>query len=276
MGVVAVTVMSGCPPKGPDLSSLPVIFDANFEKSEDLTKWQATDAKAWKLVKSDGGQYLSLHKQCDYRPRVWSPRNFILLPKVKATTFVMDLKVKSTSPESPSPDVCLIFGYQSPAQFYYAHICDRAAEDPDRGGPSSHAIHVVDGRPRMSITHYRSQGVVWGKKWHHVRLVRVWLTGSIQVYFDDMKQPILTATDEQRFDLGRIGVGSFDDLACFDDIVVRGKVREKLKPVGPGDVPSPPPRRWVSPGQPVQPRRLPPTSRPAKGAPARKGAGTED
>ena len=264
MGVAAVTALSGCPQKGPDLDRLPVIFEAKFDKGEDLTKWQATDAKAWKLAKSDGGKCLSLHKQCDYKPRVWSPRNYILLPHVQATTFVMDLKVKSTSPKSDRPDVCLIFGYQNPAQYYYAHICNRAVEQ-------SHAIHVVDGQPRIQITEKRSGGVVWGDKWHHVRLARVWSTGWIKVYFDDMKEPILTARD-QRFDLGRIGVGTFDDLACFDDIVVRGKLREELRPVDPAYIPTvlKRPRR---PGAPLPASR---PSTPGRGKPAKGPPTTDD
>ena len=57
--------------------------------------------------------------------------------------------------------------------------------------------------------------------WHKVKLVRRAADGLIEVYFDDMTRPIMQAED-RHFTWGRIGVGSFDDLGNYDDIVVRG------------------------------------------------------
>ena len=45
--------------------------------------------------------------------------------------------------------------------------------------------------------------------------------GTIKVYFDDMKTPILEAKDTT-FGAGQVGFGSFDDTARFDDVVVEG------------------------------------------------------
>jgi hypothetical protein len=47
-------------------------------------------------------------------------------------------------------------------------------------------------------------------------------TGEIKAYLDDMSISILTARDKT---LGRglVGVGSFDDTGCFDDIKLWGK-----------------------------------------------------
>ena len=44
----------------------------------------------------------------------------------------------------------------------------------------------------------------------------------IQIFFDDMKTPVMEATDKT-FTWGRVGVGSFDDTGNWDDIVLRGK-----------------------------------------------------
>jgi len=51
--------------------------------------------------------------------------------------------------------------------------------------------------------------------------------GTIEIYFDDMQKPVMTANDNI-FAYGRIGVGTFDDTADWDDITLRGtKVEAK-------------------------------------------------
>jgi hypothetical protein len=50
-------------------------------------------------------------------------------------------------------------------------------------------------------------------------------TGEIKAYLDDMKTPILTATD-RTFEHGLVGVGSFDDTGSFDDIELWGTIHE--------------------------------------------------
>ena len=46
--------------------------------------------------------------------------------------------------------------------------------------------------------------------------------------FDDIKSPIMTATDKT-FQRGHIGVGSFDDTGNWDDVVLRGRTVDKAK-----------------------------------------------
>jgi hypothetical protein len=45
--------------------------------------------------------------------------------------------------------------------------------------------------------------------------------GRIEVYFDDMKTPIMTARDKT-FTWGQVGVGSFDDTGDWADLKVHG------------------------------------------------------
>ena len=53
--------------------------------------------------------------------------------------------------------------------------------------------------------------------WHQVKLVRDTKSGTIEIFFDDMEKPVMTANDK-RFGLGQIGIGSFDDMNDFDEI----------------------------------------------------------
>ena len=73
---------------------------------------------------------------------------------------------------------------------------------------SSEAVAPAPGletTPRVSIAETRTKGTPWTDGWHHVRLVRNVKDGLIQVFFDDMNQPAMTAHD-RTFDHGRIGV----------------------------------------------------------------------
>ena len=201
-----------------------------------MQQWWATDSRAWKVVRQGKEGYLSLYRQSEFAPAMLepgkklgepqkppvpmvAPQNYVLLPEVMVTSFQLDLMVRSTSPESPRRDLVIVFGYQSRIAYYYAHLCDQP-------GDSSHGIYVVDGDHRRPITKQRNAGIVWGTGWHHVRVVRPWRGGgAIMVYFDDMSAPVMTAAD-LRFDLGRVGVGSFNDLGDFDSITLKAIARE--------------------------------------------------
>jgi hypothetical protein len=51
-------------------------------------------------------------------------------------------------------------------------------------------------------------------------------SGNIEVFFDDMTKPSMTAEDKTS-QWGRIGVGSFDDIGNVDRVVLWGR---KVKP----------------------------------------------
>jgi hypothetical protein len=82
-------------------------------------------------------------------------------------------------------------------------------------------IFIVNDAPRVKISLTSTSGTNWTDNWHTVRVVRKPADGTIEIYFDDMAKPVMTAKDKT-FVHGRIGVGTFDDTCEWDDIVVRG------------------------------------------------------
>lgn len=187
-----------------------LMFEADFEDGS-LDEWQATDPSAWRIEEEpDGGKVLALFRESNYQPEVRSPFNINLIKGIEIGSFILELKLKSTTEDYNHRDLCLFFGYQDPSHFYYVHLGKTA-------DPHANSIFIVDGEPRVSIATTRSDGTDWDEKWHRVRLVRDLKKGTIEVYFDDMNQSIMTAKHD-RFASGRIGVGSFDDTGQFDDI----------------------------------------------------------
>jgi hypothetical protein len=195
-----------------DDPKLPVVFTDKFDKGAE--NWQPTDAKAWKVVATDKGSYYNQFQNSKYVPPHRSPLNIALIKGLSVTDFVFEADVLSTGKDGPHRDMCLFFGYQDPAHFYYCHMAKKADDHANQ-------IFIVNAADRNKISTKSTDGTAWDDKWHHVKVVRTVSDGKIEVYWDDMKAPIMTATDKT-FTFGQIGVGSFDDSGYWKDVTLRG------------------------------------------------------
>ena len=201
-----------------DDPKLPLVFTDTFDKG--LDHWQPSDPAAWKIeTKSDGNSY-SQFTQSKVKTPHRSPFNMSLVKDVIVNDFVLEATLVSTAKDGPHRDMCLFFGFQDPAHFYYAHLATKADDN------THHHIFIVNKADREKITIKRTDGVPWDDKWHKVKVVLTVDNGKIEVYFDDMKTPIMTATDKT-FTGGQIGVGSFDDTGNWKNVVLHGNRVEK-------------------------------------------------
>jgi acetyl esterase/lipase len=197
-------------------SDLPLLLSEDFATGAE--GWQPTDPTAWKVANAGGRTFYSIvKKKHDYEPPVRSPSNFALRRDLEVTDFVLEVRLQSTEKDYGHRDLCLFFGHQDAAHFYYVHLGKEADSH-------AHSIFLVNGKPRVSIAEKRTQGIDWDDQWHRVRLKREVESGQIEVYFDDMVNPVLTAHDKT-FLHGRIGIGSFDDTGNFTEVRLRGTRR---------------------------------------------------
>jgi len=197
--------------------TLPLIFEETFEAGAD--KWEPTDSEAWKIVDGRDGKGYSLFKASKYKPPQRSPLNYSLRKDANVTDFVLEADVQSKARDYGHRDMCLFFGFQDPAHFYYAHVA-RTTDD------HANQIFIVDGAERQKISTKTTPGTMWDDNWHHLQLVRDVKSGEIAVYFDDMQSPVMTATDKT-FAWGRVGLGSFDDVGIWDNVKLRGATADK-------------------------------------------------
>jgi len=192
---------------------MPVLFTDNFEGGS--SKWEIIDDQSWKLEDHGAGKSLSIiQRKSEYEPKVRSPRHIALIKDIEAADFVIKFKVKSTKDTGNHRDCCVFFGYQNPTNYYYVHL----GAKPD---PHSGQIMIVKDAPRLALTKNEKK-TPWDDSWHNVKLVRDSQKGTIEIYFDDMKNPHMSVKDTT-FGKGRIGLGSFDDMNAFDEVEVRGK-----------------------------------------------------
>lgn len=204
------------PPK--TMNGLPLLATEDFEDGK-AGNWEPTDSKAWRVVKQgDNHVYNQFKKKSNFNPPVRSPFNRSLLKGVEVGSFVLDVRLQSTHKDYGHRDLCLFFGFQDDSHLYYVHFGKKADDHANQ-------IFIVNEKPRKKISTKSNPGTDWTDNWHHARIVRDAKTGKIDVYFDDMETPAMTAVDKT-FTTGRIGVGSFDDTGNFDRILLYG---EKVK-----------------------------------------------
>lgn len=189
----------------------PAAFFEDFQNG--IARWEMTDAKAWQATEDPAGnKVLALTGASEYAPPHRSPLNIALAKDTNFGSFDMTVRLKQTGREYGHRDLCLFFNYQDPAHFYYLHLATKADDH-------ANSIFIVNDAPRLSIAETRTNGTAWDDQFHTVRVRRDINSGKIEVFFDDMEKPIMTATDKN-FIKGRVGVGSFDDVGEFDDIRV--------------------------------------------------------
>ena len=198
--------------------NLPLVFEDDFEKGAD--RWEPTDPKGWKVIETKQGKVFSqFRKDSAYKPPHRSPYHIALVKDVVVSDFVLQAKCQSTVKDYPHRDLCLFFGYQDAAHFYYVHLGKRTDDHANQ-------IFIVNAADRKKISTRTTPGTNWTDGWHDVKVVRSVGDGTIKVYFDDMKNPVMTAKD-RTFTWGRVGIGSFDDTGNWDDVKLWGKKVEK-------------------------------------------------
>jgi len=213
--VLAVSALALAADKPAD--KLPLLFSDDFTRG--AGRWRPTDPKAWKVIDTKEGKAYSQFRQSKYRPPHRSPLNISLIKDLTVGDFTFHAKVQSTARDYPHRDMCVFFGHQDAAHFYYVHLGKKTDDHANQ-------IFIVNGKDRVKISTKTSPGTPWDDRWHRVKVVRSVADGRIAVYFDDMKKPVMTARD-RTFTRGQLGVGSFDDTGNWAEVMVYGVKAKK-------------------------------------------------
>jgi hypothetical protein len=178
-------------------------------------------AAGWNVTHQGDNHVFSQHKSIKLKTPYRSPYNRAFIKDLYVSDFVLDVQLQSTIKDYGHRDLCMFFGYQDPSHLYYVHLGKKM---------DSHAnnIFIVNDADRKSISTKTTAGTNWDDEWHHARVVRNVETGTIDIYFDDMETPVMTAVDKN-FTWGQVGIGSFDDTGNFDDVLLYGKEVDKPK-----------------------------------------------
>lgn len=194
-------------------AELPELVREDFESG--AARWRPTDPKSWKVLETPQGKVYNLFADSKYEPPHRSPVNIAILDDMVVGDFTLEAKLQSTVEDYNHRSMVLVFGYQDPAHFYYVHFGKKTDDHANQ-------IFIVNDAPRVKISTKTTPGTNWDDAWHQVKIMRNAADGAIAVYFDNMQEPVMTAVDKT-FAWGKIGIGAFDDLGNFDDIVLSGR-----------------------------------------------------
>lgn len=203
------------------LNGWPRVFYDDFESGH-LDRRQPSDPKAWKPDVFAGRKVAHQFEQSQVKTPVRSPFNRSVIRDLIISDCVLDVQLRTTARDYPHRSLCLFFGYQDPAHMYYVHLGQKADDHANQ-------IFIVNNEPRQKISTKTTDGTPWDDNWHHVRIIRDTKSGAIDVFWDDMKTPVMQAVDKT-FTWGQVGIGSFDDTGMFDDVAVYGTKVDRPQP----------------------------------------------
>jgi len=203
---------------------LPLLAFCDFESGR-ADGWQPKDPSVWRVVRKDGSMVYELTAPGG-QGRVRAPSAWSLWGGHDLASFEFTGRVRCyTDPAVVNRDMCVFFHFRDPEHFGYVHFA--AASDA-----LHNIIGLVDGADRVKVN---AEGVgssaprLTDGAWHAFKVTCDGRTGEVRAYMDDMAKPILTARD-LTIGHGLVGVGSFDDTGCFDDLELRGLGRQAAGP----------------------------------------------
>ena len=151
--------------------TLPLLCTENFERG--LDRWETSDVgpSVWSIARLEAGDtanhVLRLTRQSDYEPPFRSPHSIALLKDLVVRDFELTLRLQNTRPDAGDHrDLCVFWGYQGPAQFYYVHLVRQSGSTlvsdlyrrsctPHKDHPPGNVRDTVDRRlaPRENCAH---------------------------------------------------------------------------------------------------------------------------
>ena len=189
-------------------------FRDDFDKGI-KSQWSPKTPEKWGLGKEGKNSFYRLKEPGTADSGVSRPTEYSLIGDRIYTNFTFECKVKCDVPTYQRyRDVVIIFGYQDDTHFYYAHFSNIS--------DSLHnAIMIVNGDYRRKLSAGIPEPTLTDLEFHQVKVKRDIKSGDIEAYFDGK---LVMKAQDMTFTAGKVGLGSFDDVASFDDVRVEGDV----------------------------------------------------
>jgi hypothetical protein len=184
-----------------------------WNQPDALDGWDLDGSGTW--TASSGG-LLMLEKPGTPAGPIRRPAALAILRTPPLDRVRLEVQLRCTAPpDVVYRDLQIVFGYESPARFYYAHLS--GITDAVHNG-----VFLVNRADRRRIDSGATPPVLRDREWHRIRLDWAGETGRIQIFVDGSPAPAFDLTDAT-IRAGRVGVGSFDDTGEFRQMSVTGQ-----------------------------------------------------
>ncbi|HHI94771.1 MAG TPA: DUF5011 domain-containing protein [Gammaproteobacteria bacterium] len=125
-------------------------------------------------------------------------------------TFTLEARLGADVVSNVFADYAVVFGYQDPENYYYALFNNEQN--------ATQLFKVVESVRAPALATANADWLT-DNAYHRIKVTRA--GSAISVYFDDV---LMLSANDDTFGVGQVGVGSFNDSACFDEISVTGAV----------------------------------------------------
>jgi hypothetical protein len=176
--------------------------------------WTVPNASDWKITQENGTPVLDL--LVGKEPPSTLPRRPMQFAIASTPDFGKVMVEADVMPLGRS--VMIVFAYQDPAHFDYAHL----STDPGTKVAVHNGIFHVYGGERVRISSpLGPPSFPVNHRWYHVVLTHDGRTGTVNVDVDGKPVPSLRAVDLS-LPGGKVGIGSFDETGEFKNVRITG------------------------------------------------------
>ncbi|MBD3184004.1 hypothetical protein GF312_17100 [Candidatus Poribacteria bacterium] len=177
--------------------------------------WLPKTPEKWKLTRDGKKIFYQLKEPGGPVEGISRPSEYSLVGNLVYNDFTMECKVRCDAHENLRyRDAVFIFGFQDDKHFYYVHLSNISDD-------LHNAIMLVNGEYRKKLNEENPEPTLTDRDFHKVKIKRKSSTGNTEVYFDGK---MIMQMQDKTFISGKVGIGSFDDTASFDDFKVIGKL----------------------------------------------------
>ncbi|MFT7669654.1 MAG: hypothetical protein ACI8X5_002359, partial [Planctomycetota bacterium] len=128
------------------------MYSEDFSSTASLANYAFTQPARWTWNGDDARGSLELLGESEYAPPFRSPTSIALVPDLLLSDFDMEVELLQTGRNYGHRDMCIFFGFVSPAKYDYVHM----ATSPD---DHAHNIFRVDSAPRARLADVGEQGI---------------------------------------------------------------------------------------------------------------------
>ncbi len=202
----------------PDPSMQEEVFNSFFDGEEVWQTFDFVPGRDHFELTSDGDRrsVIHLHKIGPLLDNPRRPRTYALIRGKTWTEAEVTLWFRYRE-SLGVPDIVIPFCYRDPLNWYYVHLSSRS--------DNVHNVIMKIAGPdnRYTIHNRRTRAPLQDKKYYAARLRFNTDTGKIAVWMsdDDMGTPVLEGEDKD-MEGGLLGFGSFDTMAYYDRLHVKG------------------------------------------------------
>ena len=190
-----------------------VTFKDNFQKGI-KPAWSPKTSGKWVLATEVKNKLYRLKEPGESDNGVRRPTEYSLAGDLAFTDFTLQCRLRCDMPvEFRYRDMVIIFGYRDDTHFYYVHFSNISDD-------FHNAIMLVNGDYRQKLNRDIPEPTLIDTDFHKVKVKRKAI-GDIEVHFDGK---LVMKAHDITFIAGKVGIGSFDDVGCFDDVKIKGKV----------------------------------------------------